>query len=350
MSAASYRVDQGNRTVLDASLAELQAQRGDWRQQLRDAVRDPAELERLLELPAGSLVTDDATAGKFPLRVPHAFVDRIKRGDPLDPLLRQILPVAAEQIPAAGFSADPLAELGVATAGSLCKYPGRALLITTGACPIHCRYCFRREFPYSDQTASRADWQPALDAIRRQAGIHELILSGGDPLSLGNRQLAALIDAIEAIGRIRTLRIHTRFPIALPARVDTGLTDILARTRLKTVVVVHTNHPAEIDAQVRRAAAELKRCTNVLLNQAVLLRGINDNVETLAALGEQLIGAGIVPYYLHRLDRVAGSAHFEVDDDTAVRLIDGLRRQTPGYLVPRLVREDPGALSKTPLG
>jgi EF-P beta-lysylation protein EpmB len=266
-------------------------------------------------------------------------------------LLRQILPVPAERESASGFGADPVSEQQLARNGCLQKYPGRALLITTGACPVHCRYCFRREFPYSDQTAARAQWQPALATLAGNAGIHEIILSGGDPLSLGNRQLGILLQEIAAtLPQITTLRIHTRYPVVLPTRVDRGLVKLLDAAPFHVVVVLHVNHPAEIDDAVAQAAASLKAVSNGLLNQAVLLRGVNDDAGTLIELGQRLLGIGVLPYYLHLLDRVSGSAHFEVDERTALELIASMRRQAPGYLIPKLVREDAGELCKTPVG
>jgi EF-P beta-lysylation protein EpmB len=321
---------------------------GGWQRQLRDAVREPGELERLLELPAGSLSENARRGHPFPLLVPLSFVARMRKRDRNDPLLLQVLPTRAEDTVSPGFGADPLAEQVLARHGSIQKYPGRALLITTGACPVHCRYCFRREFPYADQAASRDDWQPALAAIRATPGVREVILSGGDPLSLSNRRLARLITRLESLRHVETLRIHTRYPIVLPARVDDGLLALLEATRLQTVIVLHANHPAEIDDSVAAAARALKSATHYLLNQSVLLRGINDDVEALIALSERLRGCGVVPYYLHLLDRVAGAAHFEVAEDEAVALVASMRRRAPGYLVPTLVRDVAGELSKTP--
>jgi len=321
----------------------------DWRESMRNAVRDAKELAALLELPP-ALVAGITGSETFPLLVPREFVARMRRGDPDDPLLRQILPSAAESISNPDFVADPLQERGLAMAGSLQKYPGRALLITTGACPVHCRYCFRREFPYSEQTAARDNWQAALGSLAGNRRIRELILSGGDPLSLGNAQLGRLFTAVaSALPQVTTLRIHTRFPVVLPARVDAGLIELLAAAPFDVVVVLHTNHPAEIDASFVRAAERLKPVTNALLNQAVLLRGINDDPATLVELGQRLLAAGVLPYYLHLLDRVTGTAHFEVDEHTALGLIESVRRQAPGYLVPRLVREVPGELCKSPV-
>jgi EF-P beta-lysylation protein EpmB len=273
----------------------------------------------------------------------------MRQRDPNDPLLLQILPTAAETVVYAGFTSDPLAEQGLARHGGILKYPGRALLITTAACPVHCRYCFRREFPYAEQTAVGPEFPAALAAIRAATDIREIILSGGDPLSLSNSRLARLIGAIEALPNVRTLRIHTRFPIVLPSRVDPGLLDLLQQTRLNTVIVVHANHPAEIDESVIAAAAKLKGCTDLLLNQSVLLHGINDNVATLIRLSERLLECGITPYYLHLLDRVSGTQHFDIEVNAAAQLIDDMRSRAPGYLIPRLVRDQAGELSKTPI-
>jgi len=351
MGAASYRVDPGIRTSLSIPIESKRAPAREpgWQQQLRDAVRDVAELERLLELPAGSLARGREAGAAFPLLVPRAFVARMRKGDPFDPLLRQVLPTPAEDDRTEGFSHDPLGEFRLAEQGSISKYPGRTLLVTTAACPVHCRYCFRREFPYANQTASRDDWQPAIDTIKATPGVKEVILSGGDPLSLSNGRLRELIGRIESLPAIQTVRIHTRFPIVLPARIDDELIDILGSTRLNTVVVVHANHAAEIDASVELAAGALKRSTGLLLNQSVLLRGINDSVEALIRLSESLQRAGIAPYYLHLLDRVSGAAHFDIDRATATALIVAMRRQVPGYLVPTLVRDQAGELSKTPI-
>jgi EF-P beta-lysylation protein EpmB len=237
-------------------------------------------------------------------------------------------------------------EQGLAAHGLIQKYAGRVFLIASGACPLHCRYCFRREFPYQVQLAARADWEPALAALRDVVDAKEAILSGGDPLSLSNRRLGELLARI-ADTAVTTVRIHTRFPIAIPERVDDGLLRVLRATRLETVVVVHTNHANELDAGVERALAALRLEITALLNQSVLLRGVNDEAETLAALSERLFACGVLPYYLHLLDRVAGAAHFDVDETRGKELVAALRARLPGYLVPRLVRETPGELSKT---
>jgi EF-P beta-lysylation protein EpmB len=321
-----------------------------WQLLLAEAVTDPAELIALLGLDPALVEPARRAAARFGLRVPRGFVARMRRGDPDDPLLRQVLPLAAELDEAPGFVADPVADLASEAApGLLHKYQGRALLVTTGACGVHCRYCFRREYPYADHGAGGGRWRDAVAAIAADPSLHEAILSGGDPLSLGNSRLAALVEALESIPHLRRLRIHTRQPIVLPERVDEGLLALLARTRLKTVVVVHANHAAEIDGRVAAALAAMAERGALLLNQGVLLAGVNDSVEALATLSERLAEARVLPYYLHLLDRVRGSAHFEVAEPAAIALVEALRSRLPGYLVPRLVREEPGTGSKTPV-
>ncbi len=325
-----------------------------WQRSLADAVTRLDELLELLELDAGTLdpdlAVDTAAARDFPLRVPRAFVARMRPGDPRDPLLLQVLPRAVELVERPGFVTDPLAEEGASKVpGLLHKYRGRVLLVVTGACAVHCRYCFRRHFPYVEHQRARDAWRPALAYVARHPDVEEVILSGGDPLSLTDAKLAALVEALEEIPHLERLRIHTRWPVVLPERVDERLTAWLAATRLATTVMVHVNHPREIDAATGAAFARLRQAGAVLLNQAVLLRGVNDDVETLAELGRRLIKAGVVPHYLHLLDPVAGAAHFEVDEPTAQRLIEDLRGRISGHLVPRLVREVAGAPAKMPV-
>jgi L-lysine 2,3-aminomutase len=317
-----------------------------WQRAVQTAIRDVAELARLLELEPAAL-TGLASPG-FPLRVPRGFVARMRKRDPHDPLLRQVFPAAEESSTVRGFGPDPVGEHARARRGLIQKYAGRALLIAAGTCPIHCRYCFRREFPYAAQLAARADWQPALAELERLEDIDEVILSGGDPLSLSNRRLGEVLARLAGTS-VGTVRIHTRFPIVIPERVDEGLLEQLRRTRLRTVVVVHSNHANELDDGVGAALAALKPVVTALLNQSVLLRGVNDDAAALAALSRRLFACGVLPYYLHLLDRVAGAAHFDVDATAGRALIAALRKRLPGYLVPRLVREVPGELSKTPI-
>jgi EF-P beta-lysylation protein EpmB len=292
----------------------------------------------------------NAAARAFPLRVPRGFVARMRRGDALDPLLLQVLPTAAELMPQAGFVADPVGDMESRLGdGLLQKYAGRSLLIATGACGVHCRYCFRRHFPYDEETASSHSWQGALERLSTDPTINEVILSGGDPLSLSDRRLAQLTTALQDIPHIRRLRIHTRQPIVLPERVDAGLVDWLAEVSLQKVVVLHVNHAQEIDGTVVKACRDLAGAGATLLNQSVLLAGVNDTVDSLADLSEALIAMGVLPYYLHVLDRVSGASHFDVQERVACDLVDQLAARLPGYLVPKLVREVPGLSSKTPV-
>ena len=324
----------------------------DWRLAWREAVRDPAELLRMLELPGLAARVSASATAQFPLRVPRGFVARMRKGDPDDPLLRQVLPLDEEDRPVPGFVHDAVGDLAAGGApGVLHKYRGRALLVATGSCAIHCRYCFRRHFPYAEQTAAAGRWKEALDDLAAHPDVEEVLLSGGDPLSLSTAKLAEFGQGLAALPQVRRLRLHTRLPVVLPERVDAELLAWLAaqaRAR-QLVVVIHANHANELDASVDRALAGLREAGATLLNQAVLLRGVNDSVEALADLSERLFAAGVLPYYLHQLDRVAGTAHFEVAEDRARALHAGLAARLPGYLVPRLVREVAGAPAKTPL-
>ncbi len=328
-----------------------------WQHLLAQAVRDPAELLRLLDLPADLLPPAAATRG-FPLLVPRGFVARMERGNPDDPLLRQVLPIAAETAAVAGFTADPLAEHAAdacgragsgAVPGLLHKYRNRVLLVTTAACAVHCRYCFRRHFDYRSLPTGPAWWTPALAAIAADPLIDEVILSGGDPLTLPDAQLAALAADLRALPRIRRLRLHTRLPVVLPERIDPALLAWLCQPGPTPVVVIHANHPAEISTEVATACRRLRDAGVLVLNQSVLLAGVNDHAQTLAALSLRLFDAGVLPYYLHVLDRVAGAAHFLVDDSRARALHRELAALLPGYLLPRLVREVAGEASKRTL-
>ena len=321
-----------------------------WQQALREAVRDPRELLGLLGLDRLVPRLSDEAAGQFPLRVPRGFVARMRHGDPRDPLLRQVLPLDDEMRPMPGFGLDAVGDGAAKTApGVIQKYRGRALLVATGSCAIHCRYCFRRHFPYAEETAARDGWRDAVDLIRRDASIEEVLLSGGDPLSLSNGKLAELTGALADIPHLRRLRIHSRLPIVVPERVDDGLMGWLTALPWPVTLVVHANHANEFDGTVDAALGRLRAAGVHLLNQAVLLRGVNDSVDALGALSERGFAAGVLPYYLHQLDRVAGVAHFEVDDARARALHAGLAARLSGYLVPRLVREIPGDTGKRPL-
>jgi EF-P beta-lysylation protein EpmB len=320
-----------------------------WQRELAEAVTDAGELLGMLGLPLTMAEAAQRAGEKFRLRVTRSFIARMRPGDVRDPLLRQVLPLADELVEAEGYVADPLEESAARRAPQLLhKYAGRALLIATEACAIHCRYCFRREFPYSlPDTTSR--WGEGLAVIARDASIEEVILSGGDPLSLSDARLGQLTDALAGIPHLRRLRVHTRQPIVLPSRVDAGLLGWLRTIRLPTVMVLHANHANEIDDEVRAACAALRAAGVTLLNQSVLLKGVNDELAALERLSVALMDAGVLPYYLHLPDRVRGTAHFEVDESRARQLIEGLMGRLSGYLVPRLVREVPGAASKVPL-
>jgi L-lysine 2,3-aminomutase len=312
-----------------------------WEAVLADAIRDPAELCHLLDLPPGLGAEVAQAAGDFPLLVPRPYLARIRPGDPDDPLLRQVLPRAVETAPAPGFGPDPLGETAAScTSGVLRKYQGRLLILASRACGVHCRFCFRRH------------WRHGTDGgglVEADSSIHEVILSGGDPLVLPDSVLAEWVERLAGISHLRRLRIHTRLPVVIPQRVTASLLDCLRRTRLATVVVVHVNHPREIDAAVAMALGRLVDAGVPVLSQSVLLRGVNDDPDVLVKLYERLIDLRVLPYYLHQLDRVAGSAHFEVHEQRGIELIRAIRDRLPGYAVPRYVRDLPGLGSKQPL-
>lgn len=318
-----------------------------WQTEMSQAITSPETLIGTLGLDPALVPAAHAAAEKFGLRVPLSYVRRMRRGDPNDPLLRQVLPLAQESDSVPGYGPDPLGEQAARRAPALLqKYQGRALLITTSACAIHCRYCFRREFPYSEQMGESTRFREALDALARDASVEEIILSGGDPLSLGDSRLAALTDELAKIPHIRRLRLHTRQPIVLPSRVDDGLVAWLQKVPWPTIFVLHANHANEIDESVRAACARLRETGATLLNQAVLLKGVNDNVDALADLSRAVFEAGVLPYYLHVLDKVTGAAHFDLPEARAQALAGELAARMPGYLVPRLVREVEGAPAK----
>lgn len=317
---------------------------------MKDAVRDPAELCRLLDLPAEFAAKARSAAGQFPLFVPRGFLARMRPGDVNDPLLRQVLPVADEMLRVPGFVADPVGDdAATRQAGLLQKYHGRVLLVASGTCAVHCRYCFRRHFPYDEKPRSLAEWQLAFDEIAADDSISEVILSGGDPLTLVDATIATMVERLSEIAHLRRLRIHTRLPIVIPERVTDELVETLSETRLTPIVVVHANHANELDKHVAGALSRLADARVLLLNQAVLLTGVNDSVETLSALSERLIDLRVMPYYLHQLDRVAGASHFEVPVVRGLQLVEELRSTLPGYAVPRYVQEIAGAISKTDL-
>jgi len=322
---------------------------GGWQQVLRDAVRSGSELCRLLSLPPPG-AEEAAAARDFRVFVPRPYLERIRPGDPSDPLLLQVLPNAAEQDATPGFSIDPVGDrAAVRQPGLLHKYHGRALMVATGACAVHCRYCFRRHYPYDETPGALAAWQPVLDELAADPSIHEIILSGGDPLMLRDERLAELVGELAAIPHLRRLRVHTRLPSMIPQRVDAALLAWLTGSRLAPWMVVHINHPREIGPDVAAALGRLVDAGVPVLNQTVLLRGINDRLDVLEKLFETLVDIRVMPYYLHQLDRVAGAAHFEVSEGEGRSLVEGLRRRLPGYSVPRYVCEQSGKSHKTVL-
>ncbi|MCH8544080.1 MAG: EF-P beta-lysylation protein EpmB [Alcanivorax sp.] len=326
------------------------AQKVDWQQAQADVITDPGELLALLRLDAADLPAALRAAADFPLRVPRAYAARMQAGDAHDPLLRQVLTSPEELAPTPGYDTDPLAEADhTPVPGILHKYHGRVLLVVTGACAVHCRYCFRRHFPYQSHLPTAARLDEALAWLAGHTDIEEVILSGGDPLSLSDRRLLDLLARLAAIPHLRRLRIHSRLPVVIPGRMTPTLVSALGDARWDSVLVLHANHAQELTASLAAEVRALQQQGVTVLNQAVLLRGVNDSLVAQEALSQALFRHGILPYYLHQLDRVAGAAHFSVPDDQARSLHQALRHRLPGYLVPRLVREVAGDLSKTPL-
>jgi EF-P beta-lysylation protein EpmB len=318
-----------------------------WQQSLINAITDPKELLELLELDLNLLEPAKKSAQQFSLKVPRGFVARMRKKDINDPLLKQVLPLGCELSEFDGFTQDPLGEANVnPTPGLLHKYHSRVLLTLIGTCGVNCRYCFRRHFPYEKNNPGSAGWEKTLEYIAQDATIKEVILSGGDPLVASDNLLKTFSDKLIAIPHIKRLRIHSRMPIVLPERITPEFIDWISTLPLKTILITHVNHPQEIDSSVKTAMQELLKAGVVLLNQSVLLKGINDNVDTLVELSETLFDAGIQPYYLNTLDKVRGSAHFDLDYDIATQLHWELTQRLSGYLVPRLVSEIPGAPAK----
>jgi len=321
-----------------------------WRKALSEAFTRPEALFEYLRLDPCLLPAAKAAAGTFRLRVPRGYARRIRQGDIEDPLLRQILPSAAELDAQPGFTQDPVGDLAAGSVpGVLHKYQGRALLISTASCAVNCRFCFRRHFPYADARAERGEWADALKFIADNPNIDEVILSGGDPLLLDDSKLAGLAARLDQIPHLLRLRVHSRIPIVLPERVCGELLAWMTRSRLTPVLVVHCNHPNELADDVLRALESIRSAGITLLNQSVLLRGVNDRAEVLSELSIKLFDAGVLPYYLHLLDRVQGAAHFDVPEQEARFIHQRLRECLPGYLVPRMVREQAGAAAKVPL-
>ncbi len=320
----------------------------EWKQSLKQAAITPTQLIEQLKLDTRLLPGAITADQLFQLKVPQHFLDKIDFNNPNDPLLLQILPRAEEALEVAGYTKDALQEQNAnPVPGLLHKYQGRVLFITSTTCAINCRYCFRRHFPYQDNNPGKAGWQKVLDYIKQDTSIEEVILSGGDPLTLPDASLLFLIEQLNQIPHLTTLRFHTRVPVVMPERITDGLLAVLDKTRLKRVMVIHSNHANEIDTSVIQALNRLTQHGFTLLNQAVLLKDINDTPEALIHLSKTLFNAGVLPYYLHLLDKVKGTAHFDVDLEQAKLLMQEIAKKLPGYLVPKLVQEQPGMPYKT---
>jgi L-lysine 2,3-aminomutase len=318
-----------------------------WQQQLANAFNNLTDLYHYLELTPPDIATSNP-AINFPLRVPHSFVTRMEKGNLNDPLLKQVLPVAEENLIFPEFSADPVGDLAAITeVGVIHKYHGRALFIMTGSCAINCRYCFRRNFPYSELQLSKQKQQQAIAYLQHHPEISEIILSGGDPLLLNDNKLAELITQLDAIPHLKRIRIHSRLPIVLPARITEAFLDVLTQSSKKIVLVVHCNHTNELSWEVKQACDKIRASGIALLNQSVLLKSINDCAIQLHDLSEKLFSFGILPYYLHLLDKAHGTGHFEVSKNQAIALMQQIQKTLPGYLVPKLAQEEAGATSKT---
>jgi L-lysine 2,3-aminomutase len=317
-----------------------------WQKNLAQGFASVTELLTYLELP---LTTGNVLAEKqFPSRIPLGFAKRMQKGNPVDPLLLQVLATGNELLEKEGYSIDPLHESNAnPIRGLIHKYYGRVLLTLTGVCAVNCRYCFRRHFPYQNNNPGRNGLKDICDYIAQDESISEVILSGGDPLLASDLVLGELIRQLEQIPHVHTLRFHTRIPIVFPERIDKGLLTLLENTQLNKVMVLHCNHAQELDDSVRQVLHGLRQSGCHLLNQTVLLAGINDNAHVLASLSQALFSYGVIPYYLHILDKVTGASHFDLSFDRVQVIYKQLQNQLPGYLLPRLVREEPGKQSKT---
>ncbi|HKM38275.1 MAG TPA: EF-P beta-lysylation protein EpmB [Thiopseudomonas sp.] len=321
-----------------------------WGEVLAQSLRSCDELLAALGLQSTDFPDGLSAAKQFPLLVPRPFAAQMVKGDPHDPLLLQVLPLAAEDQLHAGFSVDPLGEQSTnVETGVIHKYHGRVLLLAASGCAINCRYCFRRHFPYSENRLGRSQWQSALNYIAQDPSITEVILSGGDPLMLQDTHLAELVESIATIAHVQRLRVHSRLPVVIAERLTDELMDILTRTRLRSTLVLHVNHPRELTPLHAKRLAKMRQAGVTLLNQTVLLKGVNDSAEVLIELSEQLFNHHLLPYYLHVLDRVQGAQHFDISSAEAYALYQQMLAKLPGYLVPKLVREEAGQPHKTPL-
>ncbi|MDP2560844.1 EF-P beta-lysylation protein EpmB [Psychrobium sp. 1_MG-2023] len=320
-----------------------------WQKELAQAFNDPIKLLDYLNIDKEKYSDSFAARKLFPLRVPVPFVHRMERGNADDPLLKQVMTAREEFFEQQGFSDDPLKEQQPPLPGLLHKYDNRVLLMLRTACAINCRYCFRRHFPYQDNSLSKARIVEIVDYIEQRPQINEVILSGGDPLMANDQHITELFNHLEPIKHVTRIRIHTRLPIVIPSRITNELLSLFKQTRFNVVMVMHINHANEIDLDIKDIANRLKSHHVTLLNQAVLLHKINDNLTAQVNLSESLFDAGIMPYYLHLLDKVTGASHFDTDEQAAIKLMHQLYQQLPGFLVPKLVREIGGEAHKTPI-
>ncbi|MEI4259794.1 MAG: EF-P beta-lysylation protein EpmB [Candidatus Dasytiphilus stammeri] len=322
-----------------------------WLQQLSDVVTETSQLLQMLNLDHENiLILSDQSRKLFPLRVPRTFIARMRQGDPYDPLLLQVLIKSQEFIKVPSYSSDPLQERDyIVCPGLIHKYYNRALLLVKGSCAVHCRYCFRRSFPYQEHSLNQKNLHSILEYLHRHSEIEEIIFSGGDPLMAKDYELKRIISKLENISHLKRLRIHTRLPVVIPSRITQTLCDILDNAKFQIILVTHINHQQEIDHTFSSQMESLKKSGVTLLNQSVLLRGVNDSSEKLAALSNALFEIGILPYYLHMLDQVEGASHFFVSEEKAQAIMRNLFSRLSGYLVPTLIREVNGKKSKIPV-
>ena len=329
-------------TSLKADMSRI-----NWQTELTNAFTSCAELCRFLKIQPEQLPISIQAQTDFPLKVPVGFAECMEKGNSNDPLLRQVLPISQELQSPAAYVADPVGDMNARSeTGVLHKYHGRVLLITTGGCAVNCRYCFRRNFPYGDNSINSQHQQAALDYIQQHTELTEVILSGGDPLLLNDRRLFGLLQEIDAIGHIERIRIHSRIPIVLPSRINDEFLNQLKNLQKTIVFVIHSNHSNELSPAVEKACQSLAQQGYLLLNQSVLLAGVNDDADTLVALSKRLFKIKVIPYYLHLLDKATGTAHFDVSKSQALNIMHQVQTQLPGYMTPKLVREQAGALYK----
>jgi EF-P beta-lysylation protein EpmB len=336
----------------NGTISNPESNNREWQKDMQKAFRRLDALLDYVHLDANNAPFPLALDPTFPILVTTSFADSMKKGDWLDPLLLQILPLGSEENPSLGFQNDAVGDLPAQIIpGLLHKYASRALLMVSPNCAIHCRYCFRREFPYADLPHGQQAWEPAWEYLKTAQGIDEIVFSGGDPLFLDNRRLQSLLQAATALPNIHTIRFHTRLPIVLPSRMDARLLELFKITAAKKtlVIVIHANHSHELGELAAGALSLLRASGAMLLNQTVLLKDVNDNADTLVKLSQRLIHLGVLPYYLHQLDRVTGTAHFEVAESLGLELMEEMRRRLPGYAIPKYVREVAGQKYKSAL-